>query len=82
MFKSSTLYRAVAMMLLASIVLNYVQALSWTANGGCATSWAGRCNAQCIGEGSKKPECNGKQVFSGIESSNCFWGWNICRCQC
>ncbi|KAG0300547.1 hypothetical protein BGZ97_003169 [Linnemannia gamsii] len=82
MYKPSTLYRAVTMMVLASFVLTYVQAYSWTANGGCATSWAGRCNAQCKGEALSKGECNGKTVDSGIESSHCFWGWNICKCKC
>ncbi|KAG0259673.1 hypothetical protein BGZ95_004613, partial [Linnemannia exigua] len=82
MFKSSTLYRTVAMMLLASIVLNYVQALSWEANGGCSASWGGRCNAQCIGEATKKSICKGKEIFSSIESSGCWLGWNICKCQC
>ncbi|KAG0319453.1 hypothetical protein BGZ97_002104 [Linnemannia gamsii] len=82
MYKPSTLYRAVTMMVLASFVLTYVQAYSWTANGGCATSWAGRCHSQCKGEALNKSQCKGKTVDSGIESSNCIWGWNICRCKC
>ncbi|KAK3836888.1 MAG: hypothetical protein J3R72DRAFT_449996 [Linnemannia gamsii] len=82
MFKSSILYRAVATMLLASMVLNYVQALEWQANGGCSTSWGGRCNAQCIGEASRKGVCKGVKIFSSIESGGCVWGWNVCRCQC
>ncbi|KAF9584505.1 hypothetical protein BGW38_006209 [Lunasporangiospora selenospora] len=80
--KMNKLYTIMATMFLALIMVNYVQALSWTASGGCKTDWAGRCNNQCIGEASKKPACNGKKTFSGIESSNCVWGWNICKCQC
>ncbi|KAK5809559.1 hypothetical protein F5H01DRAFT_45703 [Linnemannia elongata] len=79
MYKPSTLYRAVTMMVLASFVFTYVQAYSWTANGGCTTSWAGRCNAQCKGEALSKWECNGLKVDSGVESSNCIW---ICKCKC
>ncbi|PHH89600.1 hypothetical protein CDD83_5691 [Cordyceps sp. RAO-2017] len=57
-------------------------AFSWTANGGCKQDWAGRCNNQCFGEARSKPQCAGKTVFSGIESSGCWLTWNICRCQC
>ncbi|KAG0272439.1 hypothetical protein BGZ96_005309, partial [Linnemannia gamsii] len=62
MHKPSTLYRTITMMVLASFVLTYVQAYSWSANGGCTTSWAGRCNAQCKGEAQAKSQCNGKKV--------------------
>lgn len=55
---------------------------SWTAEGGCKTDWADRCNAQCIGEGVKKHGCKKSDVRSGIESSSCLVGWNICHCQC
>ncbi|KAK3836889.1 MAG: hypothetical protein J3R72DRAFT_449997 [Linnemannia gamsii] len=82
MFKSSILHRAVAMMLLASVVLSYVQATEWEAKGGCSTSWGGRCNAQCIGEASKKGVCSGKKIFSSIEGSGCWVGWNVCKCKC
>lgn len=54
---------------------------SWTAKGGCKTDWAGRCGAQCIGEGLGKG-CKKADIDSGIESSHCVWGWNICRCRC
>ncbi|KAK1763240.1 fungal-specific transcription factor domain-containing protein [Phialemonium atrogriseum] len=52
---------------------------SWTAEGGCKTDWADRCNAQCIGEGVKKHGCTksdvrsvgvGEQVSAGEDTSN------------
>ncbi|BAE62691.1 unnamed protein product [Aspergillus oryzae RIB40] len=55
---------------------------SWTAEGGCKTDWAGRCNAQCIGEGVRSHGCKKSDISSGIESSHCFFGWNICKCSC
>ncbi|KAG0372008.1 hypothetical protein BGX24_000866, partial [Mortierella sp. AD032] len=82
MFKSSILHRAVAMMLLASVVLNCVQATEWEARGGCSTSWGGRCNAQCIGEAIKKGVCQGVEIKSSIEGSGCWLGYNVCKCKC
>ncbi|KAE8412296.1 mannosyltransferase putative-domain-containing protein [Aspergillus pseudocaelatus] len=55
---------------------------SWTAEGGCKTDWAGRCNAQCIGEGVRSHGCKKGDISSGIESSHCVIGWNICKCSC
>ncbi|KAE8340176.1 hypothetical protein BDV24DRAFT_164628 [Aspergillus arachidicola] len=55
---------------------------SWTAEGGCKVDWAGRCNAQCIGEGVRSHGCKKDDISSGIESSNCIIGWNICKCSC
>jgi cytochrome c553 len=53
----------------------------WTASGGCKTDWAGRCNAQCIGEAKQKGyKC--KEVDSDITGSNCFVGWSTCKCTC
>ncbi|KAK4031397.1 hypothetical protein C8A01DRAFT_21369 [Parachaetomium inaequale] len=53
----------------------------WQASGGCKTDWAGRCNAQCIGE-AKQKGYNCKNVDSDITSSGCFVGWNTCECTC
>lgn len=51
------------------------------ASGGCKTDWAGRCNAQCIGEASQKGyKC--KDIDSDITGSNCFIGWSTCECTC
>lgn len=53
----------------------------WQASGGCKTDWAGRCNAQCIGEASQKGyKC--KDIDSDITGSNCFIGWSTCECTC
>lgn len=54
----------------------------WQASGGCKTDWAGRCNAQCIGEAKQKGyKC--KNIDSTISSNGgCVWGWNTCECTC
>ncbi|KAH6649542.1 hypothetical protein F5144DRAFT_478364 [Chaetomium tenue] len=53
----------------------------WEASGGCKNDWAGRCNAQCIGEAKqKKYKCS--TIDSNITGSNCFIGWSTCKCTC
>ena len=55
----------------------------WTASGGCKTDWGGRCYAMCLGEAQTKwPNLDCTSVSGVISGSNCWVGWNICRCTC